>query len=258
MTTGGGVFCPQCGAKNEPGGAYCESCGHPLNTAGGRSGTSRGRLALAVAIGAAAVLLLVGLGVVLAVTRGGDGGATEVFETTEVGADVFETTDVGAFTEVATTELTDTSDAPGSLTADEEELYSHIPAAVGTENCEVADGPEEALAGAVCELPAEDLVLEYYLLPDADSMYVVFDRYLDGHELVTEGGCPQDTEDWDFGDDIARGKWSCHLTSLAEGDDAHLMWTYDDLLILSIVSHIAVDATTASLVDFWTQSAGPE
>jgi hypothetical protein len=248
MTTGGGSVCAQCGARNEPGGAYCESCGNPLSTTGGRKGTGRSRLSLAVAIGAAVVLLLLGLGVVLAVTGGGDGETPEVFETAEV----------GAFTEEATTAFTDTSDAFGSPTTDEEELYSHIPAAVGTENCEVAERPEEALAGTICELVDKDLVLEYYLLPDHDSMYAVYDRYLDGNERVTEGGCPEDTEDWDFGDGIARGKWSCHVTSLAAGDDAHLMWTHDDLLILSIVSHIAVDATTASLVEFWKQSAGPE
>ena len=139
------------------------------------------------------------------------------------------------------------------------QLGTHIPADVRAYGCESdTNAPATAAASAVCVLRDQDVAVQYWLFADSETMYVEYIEQLSLGEQVVEGDCPDGSprkSPWES-DGITRGLFTC--LSSAPSDDAHVIWTHDDLLILSALSHVNVNADTASLMEFWSTSAGPE
>lgn len=204
-----------------------------------------------MAIGVGVVVLALLVGVVYAATRGGgdEAAPVEPFATTIQPTEQLDT-DIGEPT------------VPASDVDAEDELYSHIPSDVQSYSCEQdSQTPATAGAGVICELGDQDLIAQYWLFDDAEAMYDSYDERLAGNEQVVDGDCPDESPSqtsWVDGDGVTQGRYACYVIFLTEGDDAHVIWTHDDLLILSLLSHISVNRDTSTLMDFWATSAGPE
>src|SRR5918996_4181186 len=254
------VTCPSCGAANAADSAFCENCGSklPVEETGGPAapvpvgapflgGQGRAVAAAAAVVGFAAVLAAV-----VVVVRRGDDGDDEPFV-----VDTFLAPTEEAETQVDETETIDES---FPATDADFELYDHIPGDID-DNCESdASMPENALAGAVCEVAEEDILVQYWLFDEGETMDQEYAALVAAGTHVTDGSCPDDPPDastWVDEDDVTRGSLACYVSTLDEGDDAHVVWTHGDLLILGIVSHVGIDAEAEPLMDFWMTSAGP-
>lgn len=255
------VICPSCGAANAADSAFCENCGSKLavEDMGGLAapvpvgrpflgGHGRAVAAAAAVVGVVAVLAAV----VVVVTRGDDADDEPFVVDTFV-----------APTEEAETEVEETETVDESFPATDAdfELYEHIPVDID-DNCDSDDSvTETALAGAVCEVAEEDILVQYWLFDDGETMDQEYAALVAAGRHVTEGSCPDGTPDegtWVDADDVTRGSLACYVITLDGGDDAHVVWTHDDRLILGIVSHVGIDAEAESLMDFWMNSAVPE
>jgi hypothetical protein len=139
------------------------------------------------------------------------------------------------------------SDFPS--TPAEEQLYNTVPQT----DCSHADPASEADAAIVCEISGGRNVL-YESFADNDSMYTVYDRLVSRADAqqAFDSDCPQDAPsntEWADGAKVTRGRWVCYLT---EGEtDAHVLWTQDDVNILSALSYDGVGSDFGPLLAYW-------
>ena len=154
-------------------------------------------------------------------------------------------------------EETDGDDG-GDLTADEQELLSHIPEDF-RDDCGPSDfgSPEESLATIGCgiEEAAGEISITYNLFESSDDMNAAYDRTLEflGVERDT-GWCGDDwpgEAPYDIGDEEA-GRAGC-----AEFTDvAHIIsWTDERLLISGYAEGFEVDRD--EFFQWWLEESGP-
>lgn len=145
----------------------------------------------------------------------------------------------------------------GPVTADGQELLTHIPAEL-RDSCTPDELLQDVIVSMKC-LPGTGAdVVWYDLYPDEATMFSTYDAHRTNRELNDQGDCTTGPAESGYsitvdGQKLSGEHWR-YMCYLAD-DAAWIEWTDPNLLILSYAYR--VDQDWSALNTFWSDTAGP-